>query len=203
MKLYESAATPSSRRVSIFLKLIGAEVERVAVDLKGGDNLTDEFQRRNPSGTVPMLELDDGTCISETVAVCRYFDALIANDRNLFGQPGLEAAQVEMWQRIVEQKGLINAFQAFRNITGFYSDRENCVVDWGNEAKYRATGFLSKLEERLAHSPFIAGEHLSIADITGFVFINMMKMALKVEVDEAFTHITVWHTKLAAMPEFQ
>lgn len=203
MKLYESAATPSCRRVSIFLKFIGTDVERVALDLKGGDNLSEEFQRKNPSGTVPMLELDDGTCISESVAVCRYFDNLIDNDCNLFGQPGLEAAQIEMWHRVVEQQGLLNAFQAFRNITGFYSDRENCVAAWGQEAKTRAIKFLSKLDDRLSHSSYIAGNHVSIVDITGFLFINMMKAALQVEIEEEFSHITVWHTKLAAMPEFQ
>ncbi|TKG28761.1 glutathione S-transferase [Vibrio breoganii] len=203
MKLYESAATPSCRRVSIFLKLIGAEVERGSVDLKGGENITPEFQAKSASGTVPLLELDDGTNISESVAICRYFDHQVPNSENLFGAPGLESAQVEMWHRIVEFQGLIAGFQAFRNITGFYSDRENCVSEWGEESKGRAIAFLDKLDARLSHSSFIAGDHLSVADITGFLFINLMKAAFKVEIEEGYSHIHVWHTKLGAMPEFQ
>ncbi|CAM4092030.1 glutathione S-transferase family protein [Vibrio neonatus] len=203
MKLYESAATPSCRRVSIFLKLIGAEVERVQVDLKGGENITPEFQQKSASGTVPALELDDGTYISESVAICRYFDHIVPNQANLFGAPGVQSAQVEMWHRIVEFQGLIAGFQAFRNITGFYSDRENCVSEWGEESKGRAIAFLTKLENRLAHSTYLAGDELSVADITGFLFINLMKGAFSVELDEQYSHIQVWHNKLGAMPEFQ
>lgn len=203
MKLYEAAPTPSSRRVSIFLKLIGSDVERVQLDLKGGDNLAEDFQKRNPSGTVPMLELDDGTCISESVAVCRYLDATVDNDKNLFGKGALEQAQVEMWHRVVELQGLMMAFQGFRNISGFYADRENCVSEWGEEAKSRAIKFLGKLDNRLAESAYVAGERLTIVDITGFIFINVVKMALKHEVDAEYPNITAWHAKLAAMPEFQ
>ncbi|GEM80331.1 glutathione S-transferase [Vibrio superstes] len=203
MKLYESAATPSCRRVSIFLKLIGAEVDRVSVDLKGGENITPEFQNKSASGTVPLLELDDGTNISESVAICRYFDHLVPNSANLFGTPGVQSAQVEMWHRIVEFQGLIAGFQAFRNITGFYSDRENCVSEWGEESKGRAIAFLDKLEMRLSQSSYVAGEQVSIADITGFLFINLMKGAFKVQIEDEYTHIQVWHSKLGAMPEFQ
>lgn len=203
MKLYEAAPTPSSRRVSIFLKLIGSDVERVQLDLKGGDNLAEDFQKRNPSGTVPMLELDDGTCISESVAVCRYLDATVDSDKNLFGKGALEQAQVEMWHRVVELQGLMMAFQGFRNISGFYADRENCVSEWGEEAKSRAIAFLSKLDSRLAESSYVAGEHLTIVDITGFLFINVVKMAFKHEVDAEYPNISAWHAKLAAMPEFQ
>ncbi|OBT09420.1 glutathione S-transferase [Vibrio sp. UCD-FRSSP16_10] len=203
MKLYESAATPSCRRVSIFLKLINTDVERISVDLKGGENITPEFQAKSASGTVPLLELDDGNYISESTAICRYFEHIVPNNVNLFGRPGVESAQVEMWQRIVEFQGLIAGFQAFRNITGFYSDRENCVSEWGEESKSRAIAFLDKLDARLSHSSFIATDHLSVADITGFLFVNLMKGAFKVEIDEQYSHIQVWHTKLAAMPEFQ
>ncbi|CAM2993720.1 glutathione S-transferase [Vibrio rarus] len=203
MKLYESAATPSCRRVSIFLKFLGTDVTRVAVDLKGGENITPEFQSKSASGTVPLLELDDGTYISESTAICRYFEHSVPNNMHLFGRPGLESAQVEMWHRIVEFQGLIAGFQAFRNITGFYSDREHCVSEWGEESKSRAIAFLDKLDNRLSHSSYIAGGILSVADITGFLFINLMKGAFKVDIEGGYSHIHVWHTKLAAMPEFQ
>lgn len=166
-------------------------------------NLTEEFQKKNPSGTVPMLELDDGTCISESVAVCRYLDATVENDLYLFGKGALEQAQVEMWHRVVEFQGLLMVFQGFRNITGVYSDRENCVSEWGEEAKSRAITFLSKLETRLGESSYVASERLTVVDVTGFLFVNMMKMAFKVEIDGEYPSIAAWHAKLAAMPEFQ
>lgn len=207
MKLYESAATPSCRRVSIFLKLIdadaNAEIEREQIDLRSGDNLSEKFQQMSASGLVPVLEIDADTYLSESVAICRYLDGHFANNKGLFGRDLLEQAQVEMWHRIVELQGLFNAFQSFRHSTGFYADRENCVPEWGSEAKLRTEKFLDKLEARLAHSGFVACDHLTIADIAAFVLINVVKMALKIEIEDQYTHIQVWHNKLGAMPEFQ
>ncbi|WP_261818167.1 glutathione S-transferase family protein [Vibrio gallicus] len=203
MKLFETAATPSSRRVSIFLKFLNTDVERIQLDLKGGDNLVADFQSRNPSGTVPMLELDDGTCISESVAVCRYLDSVVDNKHDLFGKGAVEQAQVEMWHRVVELQGLMMAFQGFRNISGFYADRENCVAAWGEEAKQRAVSFVDKLEKRLSQYSYVVGDRLTIVDITAFLFVNVMKMAFKVEFDAQYPAIVAWHAKLSAMPEFQ
>lgn len=127
MKLYETAMTPSCKRVNIFLKEIGGDVERVAINVRDGDNLTDSFKQKSVNGKVPVLEFDDGTTICESVAICRYFDEEFSNDLNLFGGNQRERAQVEMWHRVVEFQGLYAAFQAFRNISAIYQDRENCV----------------------------------------------------------------------------
>lgn len=145
MKLYETAMTPSCRRVSIFLKELGIDVERIQVDVRGGENLSDTFKSKSLNGKVPLLELDEGTTLCESVAICRYFDLAYPNMHKLFGDSALEQAQVEMWHRLVEFQGLYAGFQAFRNLSGIYKDREHCVYAWGKRAKHAWQRFCHNL----------------------------------------------------------
>ncbi|MGO2498920.1 MAG: glutathione S-transferase family protein [Vibrio litoralis] len=203
MKIYEFAANPSSRRVGIFLKELGVEVDRVQLNVREGENLTPEYQEKSVNGKVPMLELDDGTCISETIAICRFF-AEHHNDTSLFGTMPAEKGLVEMWQRIVEFDGLYAGFQAFRNLSGVYSDRERCVPEWGEESKSRVQEFLPKLDKQLSRNEYVAGNKLSIADITGFLFVGFVcEKALEIKVLEHYPHIQAWYNKLAERPAFQ
>ncbi|GAL17329.1 glutathione S-transferase [Vibrio maritimus] len=137
MKLYEQAATVSCKRLNLFLREIGVtDLERVEINVREGDNLDQGYQDKSVNGKVPLLELDDGTHLSETVAISRYFDEITPNDLNLFGQNTVERAKVEMWNRIVEIDGIQNAFQAFRNLTA-YTATEKTVLRIG--AKKRST----------------------------------------------------------------
>ncbi|ENM5882745.1 glutathione S-transferase family protein [Vibrio metoecus] len=203
MKLYETAMTPSSRRVSIFLKELGLDVERVHVDIRSGENLSDTFLSKSLNGKVPLLELDDGTTLCESVAICRYFDQTYSNSQQLFGRSPLEQAQIEMWHRVVEFQGLYAGFQAFRNLTGIYKDRENCVYAWGEESKARVATFLPQLEQRLAESTFIATDRFTIVDITAYIFIGFVQKALELPVAENYPHITRWYEQVAQRPAFQ
>lgn len=203
MKIYEFAANPSSRRVGIFLKELGVEVDRVQLNVREGENLTPEYQEKSVNGKVPMLELDDGTCISETIAICRFF-AEHQNDTSLFGTTPAEKGLVEMWQRIVELDGLHMGFQAFRNLSGVYGDRERCVEAWGNEAKLRVEEFLPKLDKQLSHNAYIAGDKFSIVDITGFIFVGFVcEKALEIKALEMYPNIQAWFTKVSERPAFQ
>ncbi|HGF7194497.1 TPA: glutathione S-transferase [Vibrio cholerae] len=203
MKLYETAMTPSCRRVSIFLKELGIDVERVQVDVRGGENLSDTFKSKSLNGKVPLLELDEGTTLCESVAICRYFDLAYPNMHNLFGDSALEQAQVEMWHRVVEFQGLYAGFQAFRNLSGIYKDREHCVYAWGEESKARVAAFLPQLEQRLAQSRFIATDRFTIVDITAYIFIGFAQKALEIPVFEHYPHITRWFEQLSQRPAFQ
>ncbi|EGR1477070.1 glutathione S-transferase [Vibrio parahaemolyticus] len=203
MKLYETAMTPSCKRVSIFLKEIGGEVERVALNVREGDNLSESFKQKSVNGKVPLLELDDGTTICESVAICRYLDEAFENDLALFGANQLERAQVEMWHRVVEFQGLYAAFQAFRNITAIYQDRENCVVAWGEESKSRVLEFLPTLDKRLSESEYIATDQFSIVDITGYIFIGFAVNGLSIEVFEKYPNIARWFEQVSARDAFQ
>ncbi|RQW64587.1 glutathione S-transferase family protein [Vibrio viridaestus] len=196
MKLYELAPSPSCIRVSIFLKLLDVEIERHPVDLRSGENLTTKFTELSKNAKVPVLQIDDETYISESVAICRYIDGVTPNEQHLFGETVLEQASVEMWNRIVEWQGLIPAFQAFRNISKAYADRETCSDEWGVVSKGRTEEFLPVLDSQLASNEFVAGDKLSIADITAFVFIKFIESRLSIQLTDMYPNIFKWVAKL-------
>lgn len=175
MKLYELAPSPSARRVNIFLAEMGIDVDRVSVDIRGGENLTDEFKAISVNGRIPVLKFDNGQTLCESVAICRYFDELHKPANSLFGNSPIEKANVEMWQRICELQGLFVGFQAFRNITKIYGDRENCIEAWGEESKKRLIDFLPTLDTQLSQHEYIAGNTFSIADITAYVMVSFIQ----------------------------
>ncbi|MCG9696083.1 glutathione S-transferase [Shewanella sp. Isolate11] len=199
MKLYELAITPNAKRVNIFLNEMGIEIERVVVNVRAGENLNPEFKSKSINGRIPLLELDDGQTLCESVAICRYFDELNPSEQSLFGNTPLEKAQIEMWQRICELQGLNYATQAFRNITQVYQDRERCVAAWGHESRLRVIEFLPTLEKQLRQQAYIAGERFTIADITAYTFITMLPR-LEISLDEKFTHLLAWITKVEQRP---
>lgn len=204
MKLYELAMTPSARRVNIFLKELGINeqeigLERVSLNLRAGDNLSDEFKAISVNGRIPVLELHDGQNLCESVAICRYFDEITTSGHSLFGDRALEKAQVEMWQRICELQGLFVAFQAFRNITKIYEDRERCVEAWGQESRQRVIEFLPTLEKQLSEQPFVAGQQFSIADITAYVMMSFIKH-LEITPNDDQPHLTAWLAKMEQRP---
>ncbi|WP_028111981.1 glutathione S-transferase family protein [Ferrimonas kyonanensis] len=201
MKLYEASMTPSAQRVSMFLAEMNLEVERVQVDVRGGENLSEEFLALSPNGRIPVLQLDDGTSLCESIAICRYFDALHPGDHSLFGTTALEKGQVEMWLRMVELQGLMVGFQAFRNLTGVYQDRERCVKAWGEESRLRVEEFLPTLEQRLGESLHLAGPGFSVADISGFVFIRFIAN-LGITLDDQWPNIQRWYQRVGSRPAF-
>ena len=130
VKLHE-APSPNARRVQVFLREKGIPAPpSVTVDIRGGENLTEAYLALNPFGRVPVLELDDGTCLAESVAICRYFEGLHP-EPCLFGSEALEQATIEMWNRRAELNFMMPAAQAFRNLTGFFKDRETVSAEWG------------------------------------------------------------------------
>ncbi len=204
MKLYEQAATVSCKRLNLFLREINAQgFERVEINVREGDNLSDDYKAKSANGKVPLLELDDGTYLSETVAISRYFDEIQPNSLNLFGGTILERAKVEMWNRIVEIEGIQNAFQAFRNSTGLYKDRENCVEAWGVEAKHRVELFLPKLDKQLSESEYVATESYTIADISAYILVVVAINALNIEALEPYPHIKRWFDRVSSRPAMQ
>ncbi|MBW3696183.1 glutathione S-transferase [Vibrio sp. T187] len=202
MKLFEFKPSPSSRRVAIFLNEIGVELETVQVNVRKGENLSPAYQAISVNGKVPVLALDNGSSICESVAICRYLNDLHPNNLHLFGHSPTEKAKVEMWHRVVEFQGLYPAFQAFRNISGVYNDREVCITEWGYESKQRVKDFLPVLEDRLGESDFIAGDRYSIVDITAYVFIQFIEGVLFIDIEDKFPNISRWHRCLVNRPAY-
>ncbi len=199
MKLYESPS-PNARRVHIFMAEKGLECERIEVDIRAAENLSTEYLAKNPGGRVPMLELQDGTCIGESVAICRYMESL-QPEAPLFGMPGVEAAKVEMWQRRAEMNFFLEVAGAFRNITGFFKDRETCVAEWGRVCAERAPKMLSMFDEQLERTPYLAGDNFSIADITLVVALDFARMVKVVEVPDR-PGIERWYGDVSARSSF-
>ena len=195
LKLH-AAPSPNARRVLVFLAEKGVEMDRVAVDIRAGENLSEEYRAKNPAGRVPVLELDDGTFLSESVAICRYVESLHP-EPNLFGSPGLEAATVEMWGRRAEINFMANVAGAFRNITGIFKDRETCVQEWGEVCAEVAPKALTMFDTQLASHQYIAGEKFSIADITLGVAIDFAEMVKVVPLPD-LPNIQRWRAELAA-----
>ncbi len=202
MRLHEKAGTPSAERVNIFLRELGIELERVDVDIRSAENRSEAFMDKAPNGLIPVLELEDGTHICESVAICRYIDAINPNGLALFGQTPLELAKVEMWQRILEFQGVVPAFQAFRNLSGFFSDRETCIQEWGEESRQRLNAFLPTLDKQLGKHSWVAGEHFSIADITLWVLCGFLGR-LEIELGEHLPNLQRWHAQMAQRPSVQ
>ena len=199
MKLYESPS-PNARRVHIFMAEKGIECERIAVDIRAAENLSAEYLAKNPGGRVPMLELEDGTFIGESVAICRYLESL-QPESPLFGESGIQAAKVEMWQRRAELNFLLEVAGAFRNITGFFKDRETCVAEWGQVCAERAPKMLSMFDEQLSQTAYLAGDTFSIADITLAVALDFARMVKVVALPE-LPNIERWYGEVSARSSF-
>lgn len=196
MKIFETNSTPNGRRVRMFLAEKGIDMEYVQVDIVGGENLSPEFLAKNPGGRIPVLELDNGQYISETVAICRYFEETHA-ESPLMGATAEEKAKVEMWQRLVEFNFLMNVAFCFRNVTGYFKDRETPVKEWGEVCGEQALKFYDVLEEQLSQNEFVAGANFSIADITCLCAIDFAKV-MKLNPSEQHSHVQRWREQVSA-----
>lgn len=200
-KIYQTRVAPNARRLRLFLAEKGVQnIEYVTVNILEGQNLSEEFRRKNPFGRVPVLEFEDGTHLSESVAISRYFEE-IQPDPPLFGSDPLEKATVEMWNRRVEISFMLPAALAFRNISGTFKDREHCDPAFGEQMKKPAAKSLALLDQRLGEAQFLAGERYSIADITltaAFDFFSSVKVALPPDALETMPNLKRWHDEISA-----
>jgi len=199
MKLYNSELAPSPRRVRIFLAEKGVSIPRVEVNLARLEHKTAEFARLNPFETIPVLELDDGTRIAETIAICRYIEALWP-EPNLFGSTALEQATVEMWQRQLELRLLFPIAQVVRHSHPKMAEMENPQVpDWAEVNRPKALHAMAIVDEAVRDRQFIAGDRFTLADITGLVALDFAKSA-RIAIPPELVHLNRWHGALKARP---
>jgi glutathione S-transferase len=199
MKLYDGGRAPNPRRVRVFLAEKGISVPTEQVDLGAMAHKSPAFAEVNPLQRVPVLVLDDGTIIAESIAICRYFE--LANPQPaLFGTTPKEVASIEMWQRRIELHLLFPVAHVFRNSHPAMKEMEVPQVPaWAEANKPRVMEFLELLDRELADRAFAAGDRYSVADITGLVAIDFMKPA-KLEVPASLGHVRRWHAELAQRP---
>jgi glutathione S-transferase len=198
MKLYDGGRAPNPRRVRIFLAEKGMTLPLAPVDIGKGEHREPGFSALNPQQLLPVLELDDGTVITESIAICRYLEAL-QPDPPLFGRDPVEQAQVEMWQRVVELQLYDSVRAVFRHLHPAMAGYEvPQVPEWGEANKEKVMKHLGLLDRQLAGRDYLCGT-FSVADITGLITLDFMKPA-KLTVPEAFANVRRWHQALAARP---
>jgi glutathione S-transferase len=199
MKLYDAGRAPNPRRVRIFLAEKGVEVPLVPVDLGKLEHKTPAYVAVNPLQRTPALELDDGTVLTESIAICRYFEELHP-EPPLFGTDPLDKARVEMWQRRLEFGLLGTVASVFRHLHPAMAEMEvPQVAAWGETNKPRVIEFLRFLDGELSGREYVAGERFSVADITGLVGLDFMKPA-KIALPEELVNVRRWHERLSARP---
>jgi glutathione S-transferase len=202
MKLYDGGRAPNPRRTRIFLAEKGITLPTEQVDLGTLQQRSPAYTAINPLQRVPALVLDDGIVITESIAICRYFEEL-QPDPPLFGEGALESAMVEMWQRRVEQNLLAGVSHVFRNSHPAMKEMEIPQVPaWAEANKPRIADFLRVLDGELKDRRFIAGDHYTVADITGLVAIDFMKPA-KLAVPDNLSNVKRWHAEVSARPSAQ
>ena len=199
MKLYDSVHAPNPRRVRIFLAEKGIEVPTVQVDIgKAAENRRPEFLAKNPLGGVPALELDDGTYLAESVAICRYFEE-IQPEPPLMGTDARDRAIVEMWNRRMEFEIALPVMQSFRNTHGFFKGRIPQVPEYGEVSKAWAMKRFEWLDAELASREFIAGDRYTIADITAQVGIDFGRVT-EIRIQPEQKNLQRWYAAVSSRP---
>jgi glutathione S-transferase len=199
MKLYDGGRAPNPRRVRVFLAEKGITIPAEQVDLGALQHRTDAYAAINPMRRVPALALDDGTVITESVAICRYFEVLHP-DPPLFGRGPLAGALVEMWNRRVEFHLYLPVSSVFQHLhPGMKQLVDPQVPAWGEANKPLIFKFLQFLDAELKSRPYVAGEDFTIADITALVSVDFMKVS-KLAVPDELADLRRWYAKVSARP---
>ena len=192
MKLYDSYRAPNPRRVRWFMAEKGIEdVEIVMVDVFKGEHRTPEYLARAGLPNVPALEMEDGTCITESVAICRYLESVYP-EPNMFGRDARETAIIEMWSRRVEMLLANPLMLTVRHSHPALAALEKQVPEVAETNRNAATRALKVFERRLAESEFIAADRVTMADILGATAIDFSRMA-KFSVPEEFGNVRRWY----------
>ena len=199
MKLYDGGRAPNPRRVRVFLAEKGITVPTEQVDLGALAHKSDAYTAINPLQRVPSLVLDDGTVLTESIAICRYFE-IEQPDPPLFGRGAKEVAAIEMWQRRVEFHLLVPISHVFRHLHPAMKPMEvPQVADWGEANKPKVMEFLALLDRELKTRPYVAGDRYSVADITAMICVDFMKPA-KLAVPDGLDQLRRWHAEVSARP---
>ncbi|MBB2197612.1 MAG: glutathione S-transferase [Gluconacetobacter sp.] len=209
MKLHDYPTAPNPRRVRFFMAEKGLAIPTVTVDLAQRAQFAPAFRALNPACTVPVLELDDGTAISEVPVICRYLE-----DRHptptLMGDTAEHRAVIGMWDRRMENDGYLAAMEAVRNSLPGLAGRALVgphnyaqIPDLATRGRQRLADFMTDLNVRLRDTSHVAGEAFSIADITAFVTLDFARARLKLALPDEATALHAWFARIAARPGAQ
>ena len=198
VRLYDQRRAPNPRRVNIFLAEKGVEIERIDIDLIAGEHKQPDYLAKIGVPQVPALELDDGTILTESVAICRYFEAL-QPEPNMMGRDAMEQVIIEKWQRLVEFRLFATVAGCFRHTNPHLAVLEDQCPDWGEVNRGRLDGRLGEIDRRLKGRDWIAADRLTIADITALVAVDLLRV-IKHPIPESHTNLLAWLERMRARP---
>ncbi len=205
MKLYDYPGVPNPRRLNIFMAEKGIDIPRVQVDLLKGEQLEPEFRAKSPNCDVPTLELDNGTCISQLNAVCRYLEALHP-EPPLYGATPEEIGTIEMWNQICFTNGFQAVADLFRNGPDWFEGRAlvgphnyDKIPELVDRGRQRIMNFFDDMEQHLASHKYVAGSEFSVADITALVTVDFAQWA-KVTIPDNHINLKRWHALVSERP---
>ncbi len=198
MKLYDDTRAPNPRRVRIYLAEKGIDVPLEQTPVMERANRTEAFKEKNALQQIPVLELDDGTCIAESLAICRYFEA--SHPENpLFGATPLEQAEVEMWNRRIEFQLLSTVGAYWRHCHPLTAGLGGQIKEAGEAGKKRAEFILNWLNEDLEGRDYFAGDSFTVADITALCVIDFATF-VGIPIPDEATNLKAWHERVSARP---
>lgn len=204
MKIYETKTAPNPRRVRMFMAEKGLldKAEFIQIDLLKGENRTPEYAAKNPFKKVPVMELDDGTCISETMAICRYFEESYPETPRLLGNTPLEKAEIEQWLRWIEFYFFLPTGMCFQHTSGYFKDRMTPIKEWGEQCRGGVEKFLHFLNNHLEGREYIYGDQLTAADINAFTTVAFNRVN-DIRIKPEQTHLQAWYDRMKARPSAQ
>jgi glutathione S-transferase len=198
MKIYDFSLAPNPRRLRIFVAEKGLKIPSEQVNILEGKNRTPEMLAKNPAGGLPVMELDDGSHLAESVAICRYLEGLHP-EPNLMGKDYREQAFIEMWSRRIEL-GLFGAVaRAFQNTNELFKGRIKQFPEYGAAQRETAQQQFQWLDEQIGNRPFLAGDRFTIADITAEVAVDFGEFA-GIKFDPALKNLSRWHKSVSSRP---
>jgi glutathione S-transferase len=199
MKLYGLKNAPNPRRVKIFLaeKKVTLPIEEL--DIETGQHKAPAFLAKNSLGQLPVLELDDGTTLCESIAICRYFEEMVP-EPPLFGRSTLERAQVEMWNRRMELELLLPVIDVFVHTHPFWVGKREQMPAWGEERRKQLIERMRWLDGELEGREFIGIDRYNIADITAQVGLLTARGAMKIAIPEDHTNLSRWWASVTKRP---
>ena len=202
MLLYHDPRAPNPRRVRVFLAEKNVAYDTIEVLIAAAAHQTPEFRKKNPIALLPVLELADGKVLRESMAICRYIEELHP-EPNLFGADPWERAQIEMWNRHAELELLVPISHVFRNTHTFWVGKIKQAPEFAAIMREVIADRFDWVDGGLADRPYIAGERVTVADITAFCAIDFGKVSdIRIKA-ETHPHLAAWHARVAARPSYK
>ncbi|MEL6999601.1 MAG: glutathione S-transferase family protein [Pseudomonadota bacterium] len=198
VRYFHTPRAPNPRRTQIFMAEKGIELETVNISLMDGEHKQDAYIAKVGSPQIPALELSDGTVLVESPTICRYLEEFYP-DPNMMGRDALETATIDMWQRRIELRLMVTIAMCFRHTNPKMAALEDQSPDWGETNAGRIDARLAEVDRQLQGRDWIAADRLTIADITGIVAVDFLRL-LRRDIPVEMAALRDWRDRMHDRP---